>query len=232
MEFHLKANLNLPLEREHEAWTIRGIEDYAKSLRLRLKVCAVSPKEEKTWPGDEVLTFRSKLFGLQFKRPYPSGSESRWRIDSASQQHAAVCATPAIFYALPSYTNRALRLAALHHCLFWRPCRFCTRVQYVCLRGVSQSRSELERCCCNNPMRWGDFVEALYRCELIDPVETGGTFGASAEPVLSMFQQAAASKDEDEPAASKDEHLETNRDEFRKNGQTDALYLFALEVRI
>ncbi len=49
MAFHLEQNLNLPLEREHEGWTIRGIEDYATTLGLAIKVCAVSPTDEKKY---------------------------------------------------------------------------------------------------------------------------------------------------------------------------------------
>lgn len=164
------------------------------------------------------MEFRSKFFGLQFKRSYPAGNEAQWNIDATSPQHINVCAAPEIFYALPSYINRDLRLTALHHCLFWRPCDCCCQMPTspFCISGTTQTHSDLSACGCVNAMRWGDFVEALYRCELIDPVEPGADTRQAFEKILSVFRG------------------ERGREGIsRENPEgTDAsLYLIALEVR-
>ena len=191
MAYHLEQNLTLPLEREHEGWVIRGIEDYARELGLGLKVCSVSPMDENTWPADEVLMFRSKLFGLQFKRSYLGAGEVKWEIDPSSDQYTKICAAKEIFYALPSYTNRALRRTALHHCLFWRPCETCcdNPIGPPCITGGKQTRAKLAKCGCFAPSRWGDFVEGLYRCELVEPNETGANLGQVARRMLSLFRE-------------------------------------------
>ena len=63
----------LPIEREFEAWIVRGIEDYFRSLWKRVFIAAVSPQIEVNWPADEAMWINRKLIGLQFKTVYYKG---------------------------------------------------------------------------------------------------------------------------------------------------------------
>jgi hypothetical protein len=65
-------------------------------------------------------------------------------------------------------------------------------------------------------MRWGDFVEALYRCELINPVELGADTREAFEKILSVFQEEL--------------RREGVSQHYQENADT-GLYLIALEVR-
>ena len=65
-------------------------------------------------------------------------------------------------------------------------------------------------------MRWGDFVEALYRCELIEPVEPGTDTIKGFKKILSRFQKEL-SRDGTPP--DKEDSYDTG------------LYLIAIEVR-
>lgn len=56
----LEVTLSTPLEREYEAWIIRGIEQYFFSLGERVLVWAVSPSNEVNWPADEALLIGTK----------------------------------------------------------------------------------------------------------------------------------------------------------------------------
>jgi hypothetical protein len=215
MAFHLESNLTLPLEREHEAWVIRCIEDYAQAVGLQLRVCSVSPKDEKSWPADEALTFRSKFFGLQFKRAYPLRDSVRCDIDRKSHQYRLICKAPEIFYALPTFTNRALRRAALDHCVFWRPCDAC------CAAAATLHEWAVpEECICLDGMRWGDFVEGLYRCELVQPNPPGTKLGAVARKILAVFHDSD-DRDQGDPGTGA----------ARSDGDSwDSLHLVAIEV--
>jgi hypothetical protein len=236
MDFHLQTPLELPFEREHEGWAIRGIEDYAAAAGLRVRVCAVSPKREKQWPADEALTFRSKFFGLQFKRPEFKSGQLVWEIKPASLQYARICAAPEIFYALPMFTNRDLRRVALDHCVFWRPCQVCSRRGAVCYLPARrwQTMEGLKGCECIGPMRWGDFVEALYRCELVVAYDAGASFGSVAQGILDAFLEGDAREEPELQASGRPEPLEGGDDpaaEGEGEGEgAEVLHLLAMEM--
>ncbi|AVS80760.1 hypothetical protein C8244_06965 [Paracidovorax avenae] len=220
MAFHLDTTLQLPLEREHEGWAIRGIEDYAEASGLKVQSYAVSPADEIDWPADEALTFRSKFFGLQFKRPYLHSGLVRWEIKPASLQFQRICANPEIFYALPTFTNRALRRNALQHCLFWRPCPCCCdSTAASLLNSTWQDQDDLVSCGCMVPMRWGDFVESLYRCELVEPSAPGAQLSELATRLLGAFREQPSNQSPEQRGAVTED-----------DGETEALQLIALEV--
>lgn len=220
MAFHLETTFQLPLEREHEAWAIRGIEDYASASGLQVQAYAVSPADEIDWPADEALTFRSKFFGLQFKRLYLHGGTVRWEIKPASLQFQRICSNSEIFYALPTFTNRALRRNALEHCLFWRPCPCCCDPSTaLTLNGTWQERDDLDRCGCMTPMRWGDF-ESLYRCEYVEPNAPGTRLGELASRLLAAFRDPPS----DRGPAQRGAALEA------EDGEAEGLQLIALEI--
>jgi hypothetical protein len=220
LAFHIDTAFQLPLEREHEGWAIRGIDDYAEASGLNVQSYAVSPYDEIDWPADEALTFRSKFFGLQFKRPYLHGGLVRWEIKPASHQFQRICANPEIFYALPTFTNRALRRNALDHCLFWRPCPCCCDSTAVTsLNGTWQDRGDLAFYGCMVPMRWGDFVESLYRCELVVPNAPGARLSELATRLLAAFREQKSD------LGPKQRGAVTEHD-----GESEVLQLIALEV--
>ncbi len=128
MSILLLETLSVPLEREHEAWIVRQIEDYFSDSGRRVKIWAVSPSDEKTWPADEHLAAEGKLVGLQFKRAHVATgsnpidlSRLKWSFASPPGQFELIQRRPEIFYCLPTFINRQWQRAALQHCLFWRP---------------------------------------------------------------------------------------------------------------
>lgn len=220
--FHLDPNLQLPLEREHEAWAVRGIEDYAKSMGLGVQAYAVSPADEIDWPADEALSFRSKFFGLQFKRPYLFHDEVRWEIKPTSLQFQRICMNPEIFYALPTFTNRALRRTALEHCLFWRPCDCCCDSNIPPdLNAKWQDREDLEICGCSKPMRWGDFVEALYRCRLVRINDPGARLRELATRLMAPFREPLSDRQRPDTGGS---------GSIEGEDEDEVLQLIALEI--
>ena len=212
MPYHLEPRLYLPLEREHEAWVIRGIEDYARATGLKCRTFAVSQTEEDAWGADEVIGFRAKVFGLQFKRPYVTGNGIFWEISPSSNQFLNVCNNEEIFYALPSFVNRELKYQALHHCIFWRPCIKCSGAtvrgeEQLCLRRkIRQYRRHIR----GQKMRWGDLAEKLFECTAGKRIDQG----TNVSSVLAEIQQ----------------RLRPDERESLISGNGDTLFLVAIEL--
>ena len=115
MSIHLKTTYTIPQEREFEAWIVQGIEEYLNAAKMPYAVWAVSPKDEKYWPGDEALTVDCKLVGLQFKQakiraPF-TFDRLHWSLHDPVQ-FARVQANDEIFYCLPTFINREFRKVA------------------------------------------------------------------------------------------------------------------------
>lgn len=68
MTHPLDITYSIPLEREYEAWIVRGIEEYFLSIGQRISIWAVSPMDEVNWPADESMIIGKKLIGLQMKK--------------------------------------------------------------------------------------------------------------------------------------------------------------------
>ncbi len=79
MKHPLDISFSIPLEREYEAWIIRGIEEYFLSLGQRVSIWAVSPLDEVNWPADESMIVGKKLIGLQLKKVNYLGDRVRPR---------------------------------------------------------------------------------------------------------------------------------------------------------
>lgn len=158
---------SLPLEREFEAWIVHGLESYFACAGIAADVFAVSPKDERTWPADQVVHVDSKIIGLQIKRPKISGpcvpnnySRLSWSLSQPPSQLARVLARPEIHYVLPTFINRRAKANAIHHCLFWRPANNAdTQVWY------ENNKAKTYKCELNAP-RWGLFLESVLRCDV------------------------------------------------------------------
>jgi hypothetical protein len=110
-----------PLEREFEAWVIRGIQDYFELREQRVVIFAFSPFYEKNFPADAIADLPSldKGFAIQFKRPHAHKYGYSWELDD--EQHTRISGFESIFYCFPTFVNREAHKAALHHALFWHP---------------------------------------------------------------------------------------------------------------
>ena len=157
----------LPLEREFEAWVVHEIDAYFARYFARSFILAVSPRIEKLWPADELSTIELvpgiyKVFGLQFKRPYPVGQRLKWNL-SDKKQFDYIKGNNDVVYALPTFINRDYRHNALHHCIFWRPSTSMTHGEYYDRKleegGASDKVVE-------NEFRWGSFIEQVEGCKL------------------------------------------------------------------
>ena len=125
----LNTTISTPLEREYEAWIIRGIDECYRSMGEHISVWAVSPMDEINWPADEALLIGKKLIGLQMKkvtykcdgtRPRAFG-RLNWTFHNPPGQFDLVLKFPEIYFCLPTFINRDLKDQALSHCIFWRP---------------------------------------------------------------------------------------------------------------
>ena len=148
--------MRTPLEREYEAWVMRGIDDYYITLNRRFATFAVSPQDEGEWPVDEAIAYRGKVIGLQFKRP-KVGTEVYWNMLDTPGQLKKVKNRPEVFYALPAFTSREERRVALFHCYFWRPERIDARTPW---RRITETWIRRQF----RTMRWGEFTRAIDDC--------------------------------------------------------------------
>lgn len=169
----LKDQFRFPLEREFEAWIVRGIKDYFRSIDVKAFIFAISPSEETKWPSDEKLdiTEYGKIIGLQFKRPTidetkPLSYEAlKWNLsDSKRKQYDLVKAHKEIFYVLPTFVNRKWEERALEHCIFWRPNEEDTsKIVWYDNKHINTKISLSERSC---KFRWGEFLEQIMECNI------------------------------------------------------------------
>ncbi|HYX08436.1 MAG TPA: hypothetical protein VE912_17025 [Bacteroidales bacterium] len=164
----LTTKYNHPLEREYEAWIIRGIEDYFDSIDIKAKIFAVSPTIETDWPSDEVTAFNGKIVGLQFKQAKLGVGKLdfnrlKWTFGSPKGQFNLVLNSQEIYYCLPTFINREIKKQALHHCLFWRPN---TNSQKVAWYDNCGKRTLTKFCSLKDVSRWGYFVEEITRCNI------------------------------------------------------------------
>jgi len=119
MTKHLHVRYSNPLEREHEAWIVAGIERYLKDIGLPYAIWAISPDQEKKWPSDEKLKIASKVVGLQFKQAkLAKGAIApdrlNWSLHQPHAQFSLVKAHEEIFYCLPTFVNRDPGSSSLH----------------------------------------------------------------------------------------------------------------------
>ncbi|PAV28418.1 hypothetical protein CIL05_17450 [Virgibacillus profundi] len=163
----LTDNYGIPLEREFEAWIVKGIREYFKQIDENIEIVAVSPKEEKKYPADASFFHNGKVIGLQFKRPKFKElggkyiicySRMEWDIDKPEHQYDLIKNNNNIYYALPTFINRAWQENALHHCFFWRPNKK-DKHKYVWYNNSNANISLLER---TDAYRWGTFIEQIY----------------------------------------------------------------------
>jgi hypothetical protein len=181
-----------PLEREYEAWTIRGIEDYFSKLGRRIDVFALGPREERTWPADQCFKYNGKIIGLQFKRarlaPGPLDySRLYWSFSNPPYQLGLVSNFDEIYYCLPTFINRLWRRDALDHCLFWRPGSKSN--PSTCWYDNPNASSNRERKHLNRDpaaFRWGALIERIEACIVGKPVSSS----QSIERYFSAFQGA------------------------------------------
>lgn len=176
MTHPLNVTHSTPLEREYEAWIIRGIEQYYQSIGKHIYVWAVSPMDEINWPADETLIVGKKLIGLQMKKvTYRcDGSIPRkfgrlnWSFHNPRGQYDLVLKFPEIFYCLPTFINRNLKDQALSHCLFWRPdkSKYDKNAWYDNPNALTPYNS------IGTTDRWGKFIESVTECTLGKRIES------------------------------------------------------------
>lgn len=182
MARHLHFKYANPLEREHEAWIVAGIERYLKEIGLSYAIWAISPDQEKKWPADEKLKFASKVVGLQFKQAKLANGiiapdRLNWTLHQPSTQFALVETHKEIFYCLPTFVNRDLREQALHHCIFWRPDLSIPPNKNVWYDNPAAHTPYKDE---KSAMRWGLFIERILDCHIGSKV----TSAAEGEVVL------------------------------------------------
>lgn len=167
---YLGKRITYPLEREYEAWIIHQIERYFRRLHIPADVFAVSPTDEETWPGDEVVGVNDKIVGLQFKKPQLASHNAPndftrlyWNLSRPPQQLQRMVTHAEIFFCLPTFMNRDVRNEALNHCLFWRP-PDATYHQAWYDNANPQVKTQHRKIC--DAPRWGLFVEQFIRCQV------------------------------------------------------------------
>ncbi len=173
----LDITFSVPLEREYEAWIIRGIEDYFFSLGLRISIWAVSPRDEINWPADEAMVVGKKLIGLQLKKVIYDDdglrprtfSRLKWTFHNPPGQFNTVLKFPEIYYCLPTFINRNLKNQALSHCLFWRPdinAKPNLNAWYSNKNALTPYKS------IGKNTRWGKFIEDIMECTVGKKIDT------------------------------------------------------------
>jgi hypothetical protein len=158
--------VSLPLEREFEAWLVRGIEDYFREVGVPATILAVSPHLERHWPADESLAVGGKVVGLQVKRPRAASSpqaDVSWNLSNPPHQRDYIKARPELLYALPAFRDAALRRAALYHFYFWRPGKWprsnmSNNISAEWVRGLTHA------------WEWGGFVRRIMDCKIGAPL--------------------------------------------------------------
>lgn len=108
---------------------------------------SISRQDENRFPYDRLYDLGSKIFGLQFKRPYLDNGEICWALDR--QQHQTLKKFKWIFYLLPYYTDKK----DYHNALYL------TRI----LKGNFQfvPRVYFKK---NIGMDWGIFITEVLKC--------------------------------------------------------------------
>lgn len=167
---------SVPLEREYEAWIMAAIEIFLKERGLSCSTFAVSPFIEPMFPADEIVLYKGKLVGLQFKQPHlPTGTKPpissdrlRWTFHSPKGQFSLVQSIDYIYYALPTFLDRRYANHALHHTLFWRPSTSDMNAWYDNPKAATPSKKIM------NEMRWGLFFEGIVQCPIGTKVEENG----------------------------------------------------------
>lgn len=159
-----------PIEREFEAWIVRGIEEYFSSIGHKVAIWAVSPNDEIHWPADESVVVDNKLIGLQVKKAHFSTNCTssrdfsclKWTFHQPPKQYDLVVSTPEIYYCLPTFLNRGFKDQALAHCLFWRPSphKEDKNAWYDNTNAHTPYKS------IKNSMRWGLFLEEVVSCSI------------------------------------------------------------------
>jgi hypothetical protein len=176
----LNPVLALPLEREFEGWITWKVLDYFEDAGRDVRLWAVSPHDEATWPADEHVWLPGKIIGLQFKRPalapllavqtFAEYDRLHWDLGADPDQFKLVKETPEIFYCLPTFVNRDWRKDSLHHCIFWRPTRkMAARPIWYENPLVNGWSGRIDRHA--NTFRWGGVIERLQNCEFGYKVE-------------------------------------------------------------
>lgn len=204
----LTPHLALPYEREHEGWICERIVEYFESISVTAKIWAVGQHAERHWPADERTITDGKLFGLQFKRPYPTNRQKptsfdqlHWEIDAQSRQYNDVKQNTEIFYLLPTMLNRNYRRVSLHHCMIWRPTPWHTgstlsyqKARWPCwhVKADDGTVSAFVN------VRWGEFVEQLQECPLGYRIENEAKGSARLNSIIRMWQQERSTTDQEE----------------------------------
>src|SRR5437867_3807071 len=146
------------------------MERYFRGLSIPVDIFAVSPKDEKTWPADELVDMNGKIIGLQVKRPLLGSLEAandfsrvHWDFSSPKEQLQRVVDHPELFYCLPTFMNRNVRDEALQHCLFWRPWDVSDHHAWYD-NPHSQVKTKHAKIC--DVPHWGFFVEQFLACKI------------------------------------------------------------------
>lgn len=168
----LHPNVLAPIEREYEAWIIRRIREYYRSIGINIELFAVPPSLEVIFPADHILYANGKMVGLQFKQAKMAKrtkiaddfSQLKWTFHDPPGQFALVNSFPEIFYVLPTFISRDYEDASLHHCLFWRPdsSKPADYNAWYCNKGKTKTPYNSIK----ESMRWGLFYERLVKCSI------------------------------------------------------------------
>jgi hypothetical protein len=208
----LQRYLTSPIEREYEAWIVREIEDYFRSIGRPAIVWAVSPLDEATWPADVHLLAEGKVIGLQFKKltlersspgQDPDYSRVKWILNDPTPQFGLVQQHSEIFYCFPTFVHRDWSRAALHHCIFWRPDH---RVNHNVWYDNPRARTPYNRVAVDGTSyRWGHFVEQIFSCSIgwrvDDPTPPSTYLGRLKSTLQELYSAQGDRRVTDEAAA-------------------------------
>ncbi|WP_411954006.1 hypothetical protein ACKXGF_12310 [Alkalibacillus sp. S2W] len=171
MRKQTNIHISHPFEREYEAWVVSEIEKYFLSHGMNIEICAVSPKDEKTWPSDEYFSLSGQLIGLQFKRPYLNNlNKIYWDLKERTQ-FELIKSSSEIYYALPTFINRTWKKEALHHCIFWTPKKTDASSKLKAWYDHSRAQTKYKYLNkCEDAFRWGTFIELIKEREIGYPI--------------------------------------------------------------
>jgi len=224
MAHPLDITYSIPLEREYEAWIIRGIEQYFQSIGKSIAVWAVSPVDEVNWPADESMIIGTKLIGLQMKKVdyICNGSNPRkfgrlrWSFHNPPGQYDLVSTFPEIYYCLPTFLNRNIKEEALSHCLFWRPDP--SKRDLNAWYDNPQAHTPYKAI--GTSARWGKFLEDIVDCSIGKKVDNLDDAKSYISSLVGYMREVS-----DIPL----EKLDTQLDNFEKSREPN-VYLFAVPV--
>lgn len=171
--------MTYPNERQTEYWTSRAIEEYFENKGYPVVTIPNSQRAEKHIPFDHLFAGqRLKLFGLQYKRLYPS--PDHWRLEA--HQHQTLQRFTWIYYALSEVTTIRDHRNTLHLTRFVRPSKLSWSDSYARLKGGDLSGPGMYA-------RWGGFAQGLLQCtfgmvvasygqlqDILGPIREVGTF--------------------------------------------------------